>query len=635
MIMKKKCVVRSKISLLVAIFVLSLMVVSGCSSGSSTTVSATLTSIAVTPANPSVAVNGTQQFTATGTYSDNSTANISGSVTWSSSNTSVANITNSGLATMGSAAGTTTIQASLGSIHGSTLLTVTGSNTTAGTVTVTPGNAATTTLNTGSTTTTLGFNFPVNSVNTSVNVTVTQVAASALPASASLPGSCGGTSLLGFTMAAPGLTSFNVAVRINGTVASTITAGTTLNLAMQTGSSWADVSTITVGSGGLLNQNLSSTLLQGIMAPGTYVLYLPVSGCNTAVSNLGIALVTDDNGTLQVANLYDANGNALPTPILTNLVYSSAYDLDGMALTPDGSQGIMVDGSNRILFFSNVQTGTPVASSTVIDVSNYGAGTDGDSVAIMPNGNEAVVSLDGSNQLLLVSGIASGNPQAAAIITVPDYRDGVVISNDGRVLLARGSSGLTVFSIAAITPTTGSLGGSVSHSFTQTADITTGLGYGPSDGRKGMAISPTDSSRAVVIDSGGNAALVTGLPNSATAHTQIPLTGYPYSVSITPDGKKAIVGTSSGILMLSGVDTGTLTQVGTTSFAPTYTLNGSSTTLGSVYTLGVTLDGRYAVVCDQSNSALLVIPITATGFSAPVGILGGVTSPYNDQLVIH
>lgn len=43
--------------------------------------SATLVSIAVTPTSPSIAKGLTQQFTATGTYSDNSTQNLTNSVT--------------------------------------------------------------------------------------------------------------------------------------------------------------------------------------------------------------------------------------------------------------------------------------------------------------------------------------------------------------------------------------------------------------------------------------------------------------------------------------------------------------------------------------------------------------------------
>src|SRR5262249_32166178 len=69
------------------------------------TVTNNLVSIAVTPASPSITAGATQQFTATGTYQDTSTANITGSVTWNSATPSVATINSSGLAT-GVAAGT-------------------------------------------------------------------------------------------------------------------------------------------------------------------------------------------------------------------------------------------------------------------------------------------------------------------------------------------------------------------------------------------------------------------------------------------------------------------------------------------------------------------------------------------------
>jgi uncharacterized protein YjdB len=85
---------------------------------------ATLTSIAVTPASPSIAKGLTQQFTATGTYSDNSTQDLTSQVTWASATTSVATITAGGLAT-GVATGSSTISATSGSIVGSTVLTVT------------------------------------------------------------------------------------------------------------------------------------------------------------------------------------------------------------------------------------------------------------------------------------------------------------------------------------------------------------------------------------------------------------------------------------------------------------------------------------------------------------------------------
>lgn len=93
--------------------------------GSSGGGNVTLSSIAVMPANPSIVVGASQQFTATGTYSDSSTQNITTSVTWSSSNTGVSTINTSGLAAS-VAAGTTTITAISGSISGSTTFTVTG-----------------------------------------------------------------------------------------------------------------------------------------------------------------------------------------------------------------------------------------------------------------------------------------------------------------------------------------------------------------------------------------------------------------------------------------------------------------------------------------------------------------------------
>jgi hypothetical protein len=97
----------------------------------------TLTSIAVTPANPSIPRGTTQQFTATGTYSDNTTNNITATVTWSSVDTAIATIAGTGLAT-GAAAGSTTIRATLSGVTGSTGLTVTAPVLTS--IAVTPGN---------------------------------------------------------------------------------------------------------------------------------------------------------------------------------------------------------------------------------------------------------------------------------------------------------------------------------------------------------------------------------------------------------------------------------------------------------------------------------------------------------------
>jgi len=84
----------------------------------------TLTSIAVTPLNPSVSAQTAQQFEATGTYSDGTVQNLTNIATWSSSYTTVATINTGGLA-QGIGPGQTTIEASLGGVNGSTTLNVT------------------------------------------------------------------------------------------------------------------------------------------------------------------------------------------------------------------------------------------------------------------------------------------------------------------------------------------------------------------------------------------------------------------------------------------------------------------------------------------------------------------------------
>jgi hypothetical protein len=93
------------------------------SSGVTVEVTAGPMSLLVTPANASIGQGGTQQFTATATFSDGSTANLTSSVIWTSSNTGVATISSSGLAT-GVGAGSATIQAHAGSVSGSSVLTI-------------------------------------------------------------------------------------------------------------------------------------------------------------------------------------------------------------------------------------------------------------------------------------------------------------------------------------------------------------------------------------------------------------------------------------------------------------------------------------------------------------------------------
>ncbi len=80
----------------------------------------TLTSISVTPTALTVPVNGEQQFTAWGHYSDGIDRNITASVAWASSVPDVATVSATGLAIIVAAEGTTTLSATIGGSSGAT-----------------------------------------------------------------------------------------------------------------------------------------------------------------------------------------------------------------------------------------------------------------------------------------------------------------------------------------------------------------------------------------------------------------------------------------------------------------------------------------------------------------------------------
>jgi trimeric autotransporter adhesin len=96
----------------------------GISASTTLTVAApTIASIAVTPVGLTLGIGINQQYVATATYSDGSSADLSSGVSWTSSSTSVATVNGSGLAaTLG--AGQTTIAATVGSFSDTSTLTV-------------------------------------------------------------------------------------------------------------------------------------------------------------------------------------------------------------------------------------------------------------------------------------------------------------------------------------------------------------------------------------------------------------------------------------------------------------------------------------------------------------------------------
>jgi len=97
--------------------------IAGCGSAGTSPSPRTLASLVVTPADSSIVVGSTQQLTATGTYSDGSTSNLTSSVSWASSDSRITTVSSSGLATS-PALGTAVVTATSGSINNHTNLTV-------------------------------------------------------------------------------------------------------------------------------------------------------------------------------------------------------------------------------------------------------------------------------------------------------------------------------------------------------------------------------------------------------------------------------------------------------------------------------------------------------------------------------
>jgi uncharacterized protein YjdB len=99
-----------------------------------------IVALTLSPLNASIAPGGSQQYTATATYGNNTSGDATNQVTWSSSTSNIATINSTGLATAGSLLGTTTIAAKSGSVIAQTGLTVSNQSVTS--VTVSPSSVS-------------------------------------------------------------------------------------------------------------------------------------------------------------------------------------------------------------------------------------------------------------------------------------------------------------------------------------------------------------------------------------------------------------------------------------------------------------------------------------------------------------
>jgi len=297
---------------------------------------ATLSSMTVTPTNPSIAKGTTKQFTATGTFSDNSTQNMSTQVAWISSNGTVATLNSTGLATS-LAAGATTITAALGSVSGNTTLTVTAA--TLASIAVTPTNPSIVVLTTKQFTATGTF-----SDSSTQNLT-TQVAwSSANTAVGTVSNTAGSNGLA--TSTGTGSTTITATLSgLSGSTALTVTAATLVSIAVTPA-----------------NPSIVKGTKQSFTATGTY--------SNSTTQNLTASVTWNSSATSKatVSNASGTNGQASSVGVGSTTITATLGLISGNT--------ILTVTSATLSFISVSPTNPTIANGTAIQFTATGTYSD-------------------------------------------------------------------------------------------------------------------------------------------------------------------------------------------------------------------------------------------------------------------
>ena len=396
-----------------------------------TVTSATLVSIAVTPANPSIANGLTEQFTATGTYTDNSTQNLTTQVTWASSDTGVATISNAGgsqgLASS-AAAGSTTISATSGSISGSTTLTVTPTYSIGGSITglsqsalmLTDNGGNATSISSGASSFTFstqlaygasyavavstqptGQTCTVSNGSGTVSGTVTSVSISCTTNTYTVGGSISGLSQSGLVLTDNGGNPLSVnSGATSFTFSNQLSYGSSYAVAVSTQPT-GQTCTVSSGSGTVAG---TVTSVSVSCTTNTYT----IGGSITGLTASGLVLA--DNG----GNPLPVSSGSTSFTFSTQLSYGASYAV-AVSTQPSGQLCTVSNGSGTV-------TGT-VTSVTLSCVTSYTIGGTISgltmSSVVLANGSATVTVSAGSSSWVFASSFATGSSYSVSVQTQP------------------------------------------------------------------------------------------------------------------------------------------------------------------------------------------------------------------------
>jgi len=412
------------------------------------------------------------------------------------------------------------------------------------------------------------------------------------------------------------------------------------------------------------------TALSSPCASTVGIAYEPDGGNGGAFKGVQVTHFEDNSGNLCAAT---AAPNATPPGVaFASAVGPLAFSNDlsdavallqnasgGFTLAQDvfgASVGALVPVGSAYNLAANPPTPAPnpsVTPNATPTPTNAPLLADAQSIAILGGSSAAVALTTGTaaagspNAIVALTSLTNAPPQYGQAVpfsgasytlrTIPNVprsivRVGLSSGSSGGfriVALARGPQDLLAFNVTTV---------GTGYQFDATADDTT-LGSNTTlRGSGALAFDPLDATRALL---GGTSdgtgtllTLVTGLPANITKASTLSLPGNIRGIAVSGNGAYGVVATDVGIVVVKGIDTGTLSLVApfaanpaaASASAPTYrTCAGSTAGLTNVASVGVSADTKYLVALGTSAGVNCASGYNASIVAVPFNVATGAT----------